>query len=432
MRDKAGLLIAGGLVLAGLGGLLLLGGNSDRRLDRSLIGFSGLAVWLGESGVAARQAHPRLSPHLRDLSLRVLPLYDMDLAQAAEPPETKRDWYRQTVQRDMAQESFDVKLKDLKTLVVLPKWRTGFPETGTASAAALIGLEDYPRLFQQLGLHSLQLRRRGPDFLQEQAAGHAIALFHAQLFSRESLPGSCRPLVTLDSGVLLMACGEKKKGRGMLVLSDPDLLNNHGLAVADNAGFAAQWFKDQAGADGGDVYIDTSSNVLTAYEEDQSERRDYERSGDDLSRFFAFPFSVLWAMLLVVTGILFWRGAVRFGPLETQGAGAGHAHTKSAAIAAQARLLRLSGNDGQMVADFVQEQLQELTVRTFGPDLGQHGQARYFAHLARRDAALAGSFEQTARALISRGAAMPPAELHQHLNTYKSLLEKVESSHGSH
>ena len=264
-----------------------------------------------------------------------------------------------------------------------------------------------------------------------------MALFHAQLFRGGSLPGFCRPLVTMGGGVLILDCGgkqgaKKKTARSFLLLSDPDLLNNHGLAVADNAGFAVQWFADRAAQDGKAVYVDTSSELLTAYEEDQHERRDYERSSEDLSRFLAFPFSVLWAMLLIVTGILFWRGAVRFGPLETSRWEAGPAHTKTAAIAAQARLLRLSGNDGQMVADFVQGQLQELTVRIFGPDLGQNGRARFFAHLARRDAVLAGRFEQTANALISGGGVMQPSELHQHLNTYKSLLEKVENIHGSH
>lgn len=442
MRNAGGMAIAVVLGLAGLAVLLLLDTGRDRRLDRSAIGLGGLTVWLQQNDIPARQAHARLSPQRKDLSLRVLPLYDMNLASHAATPQTKREHYEQTTLRDLAARSFATKLEMLPTLVVLPKWRGAVVQSGVASPAALIPLADYTLLLRQIGAGQMRLHRGGPVFVRETIEGHELALFQPQLLDPDRLGRLCRPLLSMTGGVLIAECdgyqpGEKKPVRRMMILSDPDLLNNHGLAVAENAGFVAQWLAAQVQqlaskkTEGKDIYVDTNPYVQVARAAVQSERRDYVRGSDDLNRFFSYPFSLLWAMLLGVTGLLFWRGSVRFGPLETSAQGRVATPAKSAAISAQARLLRLSGNDGQMVADFVQGQLLDLTARSLGPDLGLRGRARFFAHLARRNAALAAQFEQVATELMSRGAQMSVSELHQKLGTYKTLLEQIESRHGS-
>ena len=93
--------------------------------------------------------------------------------------------------------------------------------------------------------------------------------------------------------------------------------------------------------------------------------------------------------------------------------------------------MRLSDSDGQMVADFVRNQLMDLVTGTFGQDAGEAGQKRFFEHLARRDAGLAKAFRSTCEKLIAEAAHMPHSELFKVLETYKNLLEKVESSNGS-
>lgn len=450
MRNSSGIIIAVVLVLAGLAALLFLGAGNDRRLDRSVIGLSGLTVWLKHNDIAVRQAHERLSPQRSDLSLRVLPLYDMNLASHSAPPQTKREQYEQATQRDLSENSFDVKLEMLPTLVVLPKWRSAFMHSEVASPGGLIPLADYDLLLRQIGAGQMRLRRGGPEFVSEALDGHEVALFQPQLFDPQRLGRNCQPLVQMNGGVLIAQCGarhsaekhtkrsaEKHTRHSMMLLSDPDLLNNHGLAVAENAGFVVEFLAEQVarleldGSEGRDIYVDTSPYVNIQRVQAESERRDYERKSDELSRFYSYPFSLLWAMLLIVTGVLFWRGSVRFGPLAQASAARAATPAKTAAIVAQARLLRLSGNDGQMVADFVQGQLLDLTARTLGPDLGLAGRARYFAHLARRDADLATRFEAVAAELMARGAQMAVGELHQKLGTYKILLEQVESIHGS-
>ena len=80
------LILVGLLVLAGLGGLLLLSsGAQDRRLDASVIGLAALEPWLDRQGLAAEQANPRIRPDITQIGLRLLPL--ARLHQAVDQPD---------------------------------------------------------------------------------------------------------------------------------------------------------------------------------------------------------------------------------------------------------------------------------------------------------------------------------------------------------
>ena len=430
MRDKAPFLIVASLIVLGLLGLFVLGGSdSGRRIDNSPIGLSGLAEWGDAQGLAVRRSHPRLSPNLQDLALRVFAIYDTDLTSVAPDPGTRRDLFVQDTQKDLSLEVYQSKLNELPTVVVLPKWTTGLIETGIAHQVTLIGDAAMNRLLGQIGLGGARIRRAGPEFLTIRETGSDAVLFHAQGIAPASVPSGCRSELQTRKLALLLVCRFDNPHETWIV-TDPDLLNNHGLRNGDNADLALTLLRDRLGSDTRDIYLDTSPQLLTAYEQNEDERREYERSVSDLSRYFDYPFNVLWAMLFIVLGVLYWRGARRFGPIAMVGE-QGRDISRQAAISAKARLLRLSGNDGQMVTDFVRAQLQDLTQQTFGPDLGEAGQKRFFAHLARSDAALAREFEATARGLIERAATLPRAELSRQLTHYKTLLEKVVNTHGS-
>jgi hypothetical protein len=99
--------------------------------------------------------------------------------------------------------------------------------------------------------------------------------------------------------------------------------------------------------------------------------------------------------------------------------------SKTVSIDAKARLLRLSGNDGRMVAEFVRARLDALSEASLGTG-GSHD--RLFTLLARRDAALASQFRNTCAQLMTHGTAMPKHELNQHLATFRDLLERL--THG--
>ncbi len=426
----------GVLVLGGLSALFLSGdGARDRKLDASVMGVEALRSWLPAQGIPVVRSHPRLSPKVADLSLRILPVYDVDLLSEEDSPQTKEAFAQQTTQRDIYSYVFFAKLADLQTLVVLPKWRTGFATAEVAHASLLIDTDDVTRIGRQTGLAGTRVLRRAAFFetasrsASPMSGDHEMALFHAQLFDRESLPSFCKEVTGFTYGVLVMSCSAHGSIAAAHYLSDPDLLNNHGLSVADNAAFVRDLMLDLRGGDEKPVYLDTSTELLLDTGEIDTEAREYDRGAEDLARFFAYPLSVLWALAATVLGVAAWRGARRFGPPRRLADDLPEA-TKTAAIEAKARLLRLSGNDGRMAGEFVQARLSDLAIQTFGPGLGEAGITRLFAHIERRNAGLAADLRRVTATLTDRGGNLPQTELHRQLETFRDLLERVNDGSG--
>ena len=431
-------IVIGGIALLVIGGLiaafLTRDSAGDRKLDNSVMGVNALRVWLPRDGIEVVRSHPQLSPVADDLSIRILPLYDVNLMSEEDIPETKEQFARQSTQRELWSYVFFEKLSDLPTLVVLPKWRTGFATAEVAHASLLIDTANVTQLARQTGLARVGILRRPAGFetaLLSPALSlptQDIALFHAQLFDRVTLPAFCTELAGFPYGALLIRCGAHGSIAAAHYLSDPDLLNNHGLSVADNARFASAMIAAiRPAGDTGAVYLDTSTELLLNTGAEDLDARDYERQPEDLARFFAYPLSVLWALAAVVLGVAFWRGARRFGPAQASSEDRPEA-TKSAAIEAKARLLRLSGNDGRMAGEFVQARLSDLATQTFGHGLGLDGVTRLFAHLERQNKGLATDLRRVTASLIDQGSSLPQNELHRQLETFRDLLERV--NHG--
>ena len=101
--------------------------------------------------------------------------------------------------------------------------------------------------------------------------------------------------------------------------------------------------------------------------------------------------------------------------------------SKTTAIEATARLLRLSGNDGRMTEQFVLHLLADKAQLLFGPGAGnQAGIDRLFQRLARRDQAAARALHTSAQALIERGHLMTRANLHRNLETFRKSLGSMD------
>jgi hypothetical protein len=417
--------VVGGLLLAGFLMLTLLGaGARDRQLNQSQIGLGALTPWLNDQGITARNSHARLSPRLDALSLRVIPIFDLNLAVTRSSPETREDRIKDFNQRDLELQQFRDKLVELESVVLFPKWRGALIETGIAHEQSLAPLDRFSTLIYQLELDGLKLLRDGPEFSTETLwDDYDVSLFHAQRFDVATLPTQCRLSVGFGRDAMVITCDLEGPDHPVHFVADPDLMNNHGMIAAQNAAFTATYIKEIVGSSPHPVYIDNSPDLLTATP-DSAERQDYDRGTEELSRFFMYPFSLFWAVLLIVLAVLFWRGSRRFGPVQNLGP-APRELSKRAAIAAKARLLRLSGNDGHMVSDFVCLQLQDLGARSFGGALGQGSEARFMALLARRDPELAQEFSTVTDVLINDGADMTPQTLDRHLATYQTLLKKV-------
>lgn len=426
------------VLLGGLGLWLLIAGLNnarDKALDQSPIGLAGLAPWLSAQDLEARTANPRLFPASEEFGLTVIPLYDVDLHQDIRSPANREERIAASTLRDMADYLYEAKISRIPALVVLPKWRGAMVELGVAHEQSLIALDELDRLKLQLGLGDTAIVRGGAEFSgARQESGARVDLFHAQLFDRENLPDDCEEVYGLDAGALVLRCQWHIEDFPLWFLSDPDLLNNHGLAVADNAAFTVELVEHlQQQTRPGEIYVDPLAETTATRPADE-ERQDYDRGSDEFSRFFDYPFSLLWASLLIVSALAFWRGSLRFGPIKQLGVAAQtvmRERTKKVSLGAKARLLRLSGHDGQLVSDFVRAQMADFARMLLGRDEGLRGAERALSMLARRDRQLALEFDAVSRGLIEEGPEMAPHQLAAQLSHYQSLRNKVMGLYGT-
>ena len=418
-----------GLAAVGLLGWLILsseGGNA-RQLNASLIGIKGLELLLPQDGVAVRPSHAMLSPNADEMSLAVIPLYDIDLYGETRAARTAAEDMAQSTQSEMDGEMLDYKLADVPSLVVLPKWKNGFLRSTVAAEVTMVSIADLTQVIDQLGLRRRAISRAGPMFVTEDVAmgdlAGRVTLFAPQVFDRSRMSKRCTERFGLTAGALLIDCAADEDSVAAFYLSDPDLLNNHGLSLGENAAFMPKMLAALRRNDG-PIYLDTSPDTLLTVQDGDNNYRDYERGATEYGRFFEYPLSALWAMGGVILALSVWRGLRRFGP-PVPFAQDGVERSKVAAIEAKARLLRLSGHDGRMAAEFVGARLTDLVEAAFGPGTGRAGLERYYALLARRDANLARDFQAEATILATRGATLPKAELYQRLERFRDLWERV-------
>lgn len=448
MRDKFPL----APVLIGVAGVLTLvmlmvfGGNQDeagvKKVQNAAIGTRTLGPWLKAGGIAVEESNPRIAQKLDAMGLRILPLYDMDLTFEAENPISNKAAFQATTLVDLPGWVYDIKVRELPTLVILPKWRQGIQTVEVAHQTTLIPIETYLPLFRQIGLDGITLTRSGPVFLtQDLPIGGDIALFHAQLFDPKSLTGRCRPKVSVPAGALVVFCAHhagsdstdnaQASNDGIYFLSDPDLMNNHGLRLAGNAAAARDLVRSLITAPDKAVYLDVSTELLLI-EDVADEGSYYQRELGDFGRFFTAPFTVLWGVLVIMLLVLIWRGSVTLIPRRAQSALVDvkvRSHPGLASAAAKARLLRLGGHDGRMVAAFVQSEILRVHQQSLGRNPGREAHAnqsmlaRLHAIWTRRDPALADRLMLDAQNLIAHAEKMTPPERARTLNSFRENLE---------
>jgi hypothetical protein len=114
-----------------------------------------------------------------------------------------------------------------------------------------------------------------------------------------------RPLLAAPEGMLI---GERRIGnRRLVVLSDPDIISNHGLAHGDNSVFAVSLIQNlRAGHADGTVIFDELVHGFTP------------RPFNLLNILFQFPFVLVTVQMAVAVALLIWAATARFGaPLTT-------------------------------------------------------------------------------------------------------------------
>ncbi|MGB0853692.1 MAG: hypothetical protein ACPGVA_15745 [Pikeienuella sp.] len=422
-----------GLILPGIFVALVIGvylwfsnQAQETALRASATGFDGLAQWLKAEGseVEVKTSIWPASPE--GYGLRVLPSYDSNLAKDRLSPTTEDDLFSQSSERDEDAWRTAEKVTLIPTLFIMPKWRTGMRLSRRVH-------DDFMGNGDHLGRHS-RIAAEFPGKLTRTAAGFqrfavqgtdlVATIYSPQVFEN----GKCKPLIGTRKAMILGEC----KSRGLTgepefvwMLSDPDLLNNHGLTLGDNARIAAMLLPDLA--NGGKIVVDYTTSVWV-----QVDAQDVpERTWSDLLRFFAYPFSLLWIGSAAFMALAIWRSWARYGaPLRAFNDEM--SASKDMSVAAKARLLRLSGHDGALVAAHAAQRLHELAATVFGPHRKQMQDPlpHITTWLARRDSTLANRFEAAATSARDLAPTTPTSAALQALDEFETCYERVLDDFG--
>lgn len=254
----------------------------------------------------------------------------------------------------------EARAHDAALVLVLPKWRgekdPGKP--GWIASAELLRETEVWRVLRALGEDSLERvdivrakdgKRRvqgcSARWRSAQAIDFRVDLAPAQLLA----PGSAlEPEVTCGGNLLIARHQPDPEGPEIYLVSDPDLLNNHGLAAGDNAVLIYEFLTHRLGARG--VIFDETVHGL-------------RRTPGLLAEAFRFPLLLAVLQVLLLTGVLLWAGMGRFGkPLPMQ---AGLGSGRQVLIASTARLLTDGGHGAESLARYFQQ-----TVRGLAAGLG--------------------------------------------------------------
>ncbi|MEM9270464.1 MAG: hypothetical protein AAGA78_16205, partial [Pseudomonadota bacterium] len=402
MTRRSDLMVGLGLLALIVLGTLYFASQRTPPLATSASGHSGLILYLTSKDVDARRAtFAGVDPS--QVGLRILPIMDTDLNKSFVQPEDRDDYLALAHERDISRSVVRGKIRRLPTVLIAPKWSITMRLSGFADPSLLADLGEVSRPFLSLGLTKTDLIR--PNVQMARFTGQSdltqdmeATLYAPQLFPRD-LPRQCDSLLGSDLGHVLIAC--PGQGQTVWMVSDPDLLNNHGLSLGQNASTAAALLPRLA--QGQMILVDTSTSRLFA-----TEFEAHAREWSDLLRFFSWPFSLIWGSLAALLALALWRAARRFGPVLPS-PGTGDAAAREISIAAKARLLRASGDRAALVRAHMQTRLTEVSRAILGTTEGTGTtQARLRAVVERRAPEHAEPF---ARALYAASNPNPEASV---------------------
>jgi hypothetical protein len=138
----------------------------------------------------------------------------------------------------------------------------------------------------------------------------------------------------------------------VLILSDPEVLENHGLALPGNAAFAKALIERARGPNGTVIFDETIHGF-------------YKPPPDLLKTLFRFPYILLFAQFLLALALLLWAANCRFGaiaplpPARTAG--------RIALIADAAALMDLGGHQAHLLQRYLQISVLDAARRLRAP-----------------------------------------------------------------
>ncbi|MEO1678173.1 MAG: hypothetical protein AAFU80_08430 [Pseudomonadota bacterium] len=347
---------------------LVFGGGRDRRLGSSATGFDGLVHWLRAEGIEARNFGGGYPLDASAVALRVLPLFDAEPGEQRSLPRTRDDVMMLDTERELQWPVIEAKVNATPTLIVLPKWRRGARLTGIAHPDLLIPDARLRDVTTRLLGNEARLSTNASAGIATVSLAASEHTHSAALYApRTALGSTCKMVLGEPQAAFLLECLRKSKdGESFVfVLTDPDLISNHGLALGDNAALALAILPRLAetpGPEGRGIVIDYSSEFWTR---DGPPPEPEPRTWGEILALFRWPYSLIWTSFAVAFLLALWRGSVRFGPPVQPRGPAPLAPTD-----AEARLLQLSGERGRLLADYADRRLAALTQRLLGPRIG--------------------------------------------------------------
>jgi hypothetical protein len=175
------------------------------------------------------------------------------------------------------------------------------------------------------------------------------------------------PLIASDRGLLLGEISDRN--RRVWVLSDPDVIANHGLARAGNAALAVAIING--------LRASSSSSPASRKGESSGEKGGGKVVFDEtvhgylakpLSPFFllfSFPFVVATGQALIALALLLWATMARFG--APQSAPAPLSAGRSGLLQNVAKLIEFTGHQPVIVARYVRETMREVARALHAP-----------------------------------------------------------------
>jgi hypothetical protein len=235
------------------------------------------------------------------------------------------------------------------TLIVLPKWETR-PDRVHTGWVNVIGLLPVmvPQgvLAPRIALKITQSRSSHEPLRNVELAAPADLHFLAPAVVQTMSGSSIKPLITTRNGGIVLA---KVADRPLYVLSDPDLINNHGMGNEQQARSALAMldFLNSTGARS--ILFDVTANGLG-------------RSRSPLKLAFDAPFLSVTLIIFAAMLLAAWQALVRFGPIAKRERAI--AFGKAALVDNSAALIRKAGRAQHLGSRYV-EVIRERAVERF-------------------------------------------------------------------
>lgn len=246
-------------------------------------------------------------------------------------------------------------------VLVLPKWagepRPGRPEW--IGEARPLSADALGQVFESLGaaeLAGIEVLRSAAGPLRcsaswEGAAGDRADL-RIDLEPAQLLPAGAglEPVVSCPGGLLVARRTLAPSGVELFVVSDPDLLNNHGLGQADHAALVHGLLSRRIGASG--VIFDETIHG-------------FRRPSGLIAEAFRFPLVLAVLQGFALTALVLWAGMGRFGkPLPAR---RGVRPGKEILIENTAKLLEGGGHAAEALEHYFRQSLRAVAALYFLP-----------------------------------------------------------------